>query len=416
MQSKKRLFIVSFLLFAFVSAFYWSDVKSAASTDVENVEPSGGVDLFGTGLEVTQGTQSLNNTVRLAAGKLTFVRFYVGSNGNNAVTTARLTVSNGTNTQVLVPGNPGGEVNVLANSNRRILNQSFWFQLPDAFTVAGTISLVAEVNPEPRNVQETNLANNFWTIQTGNIQFENVPTLNLVIYNIGYTSNGTEYFPRDTEAQQMADWISKAWAVSGVQFISRRESIRETLGEDRIPNCNEVNDFMMAKRTIDLQTPNSGVLPTTRYYGFVADGGGFMRGCANGLPGFASSGPTGVPRNNNGLLGRWDTDGSYGDWYGAHEVAHNLNRRHAEFCNARGGAPFPNPNGSISPFTTGANAVFGFDLATQVVYGPDWTENMAYCPKQWTSNFTVNGIMAFMQANLNIANQPDYSTLVAQDS
>jgi len=276
--------------------------------------------------------------------------------------------------------------------------------------------LSAEVNPVPRSVSETDFSNNFWQTESGILQFENVPPLQLVIYNIGYTVNDTEYFPRDTEPQQMANWIGKAWAVSSVPFFARRESIRETLGEERLPTCREVNDFLMSKRTIDLQTAGSGVTETTRYYGLVSDEGGFMRGCANGLPGFASSGPTGVPRNNNGLLGNWDTDGTYGDWYGAHEVAHNLQRYHAEFCNARGGRPFPNPNGSISPITSGPNSVFGFDLITGAVYGTDWTENMGYCPKQWTSDFTVNGIMTFMQQNLNPSNQPDYSSLVAQDS
>ena len=421
-QRTGKLYIASAFVLLIGLVLIWPNLQSAASVsekDVVTVDTAGpldGLDLVATGLEVTQGTQSLNNTVRLAAGKRTFVRFYVNSNGDNAVVTARLTVSNGTNTQVLVPGNPASEVNVLANPDRRILNQAFWFQLPDAFTAAGSITLSAEVNPAPRQVQEIDFSNNTWAIPLNAIQFENVPPLTLVIYNVGYTVNATEFFPRDTEPQQMVDWIRKAWTVPDVQFIARRESIRETLGEDRLPTCREVNEFLMSKRTIDLQTPASGVLASTRYYGLVDDRGGFMRGCANGLPGFASSGPTGVPRNNNGLLGNWDTDGTYGDWYGAHEVAHNLARFHAEFCNARAGRPFPNPDGSISPFATGRNAVFGLDLMTSAVYGSDWTENMAYCPKQWVSDFTVNGILTFMQQNIGAANQPDYSPLTPQDS
>ena len=287
------------------------NTKSEASLDAETVvREVGGLDLTATGLEITQGTQSLLNSVRLVAGKATFVRFYVQSNGNNAVTTARLTVTRGANSIVLNPINPGLEINVLQNPNRAILNQAFLFQIPANYPTVGTFGLSAEVNPVPRSVSETDFSNNFWQTESDILQFENVPPLQLVIYNIGYTVNDTEYFPRDTEPQKMANWIGKAWAVSSVPFFARRESIRETLGEDRLPTCREVNDFLMSKRTIDLQTAGSGVTETTRYYGLVSDEGGFMRGCANGLPGFASSGPTGVPRNNNGLLGNWDTDGT----------------------------------------------------------------------------------------------------------
>lgn len=378
-----KLFIAIFLFIGFCA------VNGAAQ-----------IDLIGTGLEVTQGTQSLDNSVRLAAGKTTYVRFYARSVGGNAVTTAKLTVTKGGNSVVLTPINPGGEVNVLAEPDRKILNQIFTFMLPEAYTTVGTIGLLAEVNPAPRNVEETNTANNFWEITSGSLQFETVPTLDLVIYSIGYTIDGTEYYPRDVEREQVVDWIKKAWAVNNVTFKFRKESIRETLGEDRLPTCREVNNFMLTKRTADLQTPGSEITASTRYYGMVSDEGGFMRGCANGLPGFASSGPTGKPRTNpDAFLGSWDTDGSFGDWYGAHEIAHNLNRRHAEFCGARGGVAFPNPDGSISPTTTGPNTVFGTDLITGAIYPTNWTENMAYCARQWTSDFTVNGIMTFMQQN-----------------
>lgn len=215
----------------------------------------------------------------------------------------------------------------------------------------------------------------------------------------------------------MVDWMARALPVSSINFQFRKESIRETLGEDRIPTCEEVNNFLLAKRTIDLQT-QSGVTTKARCYGMVSDKGEFMRGCADDLPGFASSGPTGPTAQGgvNNFIGRWKTDGTYGDFYGAHEVLHNLNRRHAEFCDASGGEPFPNPGGSISPTTTGTNAVFGFDRKSSAIYAPNWTENMAYCARQWISDFTHNGTMTFIQQNLRPLNQPDYSSLVAQDS
>jgi len=127
--SIKKLFTATFLLIGFCLAILiLPNTKSEESLDAETVvREVGGLDLIATGLEITQGTQSLLNSVRLVAGKATFVRFYVQSNGNNAVTTARLTVTRGANSIVLNPINPGLEINVLQNPNRAILNQAFLF-------------------------------------------------------------------------------------------------------------------------------------------------------------------------------------------------------------------------------------------------------------------------------------------------
>jgi hypothetical protein len=206
----------------------------------------------------------------------------------------------------------------------------------------------------------------------------------------------------------MVDYMRRAYPVSQIRFELRKESIREALGADRLPECDEVNRFLQAKRNYDLQT--GAVTPQARYYGMVSDGGGFLRGCADGLPGFTSSGPTGTPTST---FAAWDTDGTYGDWYGAHEVAHNLERYHAEFCEASDGRPFPNPGASISPTTTGPNTVFGYDIGTGAIYDTTWTDNLAYCDRQWLSDFSHNGVMTFLQGT---AFQPSFVSLAAQDS
>ncbi|MBC7798426.1 MAG: VCBS repeat-containing protein [Pyrinomonadaceae bacterium] len=417
MYSKKGLFVAIFFVFG-LSLFilpgsgFLNSATTEASADINN-----SFDFVATGLEVTQGTQNLRNTVRLVAGKTTFVRFYVRANGHNAVTNASLTVTRGSNSTVLFPVNPGGEINVLPNPNRTIRNQAFLFQLPEALTNVGTIGLSAQVNPQG-NINETDFSNNTFTIPAGNIGFEEVPSLDLVIYNIGYRMNGIEYFARDFEPALMVNWMSRALPVSQIRYELRKESIRDALGADRLPTCEEVNNFLLAKRTLDLQTPSSGITTKARYYGMVSDKGEFMRGCASGLPGFASSGPTGETLGGdiNEFIGRWKTDNSYGDFYGAHEVLHNLNRLHAEFCEASDGTPYPNPGGSISPTNSGLDTVFGFDTKDGAIYPTNWTDNMAYCPRQWISDFTHNGTMNFIQNNLNQLNQPNYASLVAQDS
>src|SRR6185503_2792326 len=119
-----------------------------------------------------------------------------------------------------------------------------------------------------------------------------------------------------------------------------------------------------------------------------------------GAPSSIASGPTGVPGNphDRTSAGGWDTDGSYGDWYGGHEIGHMYGRYHAAFCGVDSFIkPYPYADGLLS----GPDfRYFGFDLGdpgntiARQVYHPDvWTDVMTYCPKEWISNFTYEGIL-----------------------
>ncbi|MGH3481450.1 MAG: hypothetical protein ACRDQD_32125, partial [Nocardioidaceae bacterium] len=100
-----------------------------------------------------------------------------------------------------------------------------------------------------------------------------------------------------------------------------------------------------------------------------------------------------------------DSDGSYGDWYGGHELGHTVGRFHAEFCGASGGAAYPFPNGQLS----NANEAYvgidvgdaGLGLPLRVMGGVDSHDVMSYCDDQWLSSFTYGGV---------------YDRLVAEDA
>lgn len=353
------------------------------------------VDVASLGMEVTQGLQDPAGGIRLVMNKRTFVRFHVISNvSEGVVATAVLRAKQGERTVTLEPINPGGEILVKPAPNRAVRNDAFLFELPEGFR-EGTVSLAAEVNPAnpDRRVIETDTGNNTAALEA---KFEVVPTLNLVIYNIGYRDqNGQLLLAPDKDLRQMADWIARAWPVPNVQFWLRKEDISTVIGNG-LPECDVVNSFMASKRLLDLQNPANKIPRNARYYGMVSDAGGFMRGCADGLPGYTSSGPTGDPANYSGYT--WDKDGSFGDWYGAHEVAHNYARFHAEFCNAQAGAPYPFDGGRISPAGTAGEIAFGFDIRTGEIYNSNWKDVMTYCTYQWTGKFTYHALMdAFQQ-------------------
>lgn len=136
---------------------------------------------------------------------------------------------------------------------------------------------------------------------------------------------------------------------------------------------------------------HSDIPAGARYYGMVSDAVDRMRGCAP-VPGYVASGPTGVKTWG------WDFDGSYGDWYGGHELAHTYGRSHANFCGATGGSAYPYANGRISPSLTGNSAIYGFDIGTRAIYEPDWRDVMTYCDNQWLSDFTYEALMTKFQS------------------
>ena len=354
------------------------------------------VDLVALSLEVTQGIQDLNNSVRLVAKKRTFVRFYARTSQGTATAGALLTARRGDSSITLSPMNPGAVITVVANPDRTIRDQAFLFELPDGYR-QDTVSLRAEVNPSAptRTVDEPDYTNN--AVST-DVKFEEVPPLALVIYSIGYQDkDGNAIINDEKDARMMANWLSRSWPVPNVRYWLRREDISRSMGRG-LPECDAVNAFLTAKRLEDLQNPSSAIPANARYYGMVDERGGFMRGCADGLPGYASSGPTGPGGPDTSY--EWDTDGSYGDWYGAHEVAHNFMRYHAEFCGAKAGDTYPYDGGRISPSLSGADTVMGFDGGTHAVYGPNWKDNMTYCENQWTGKFSYHGLMDALQQNL----------------
>ena len=128
-----------------------------------------------------------------------------------------------------------------------------------------------------------------------------------------------------------------------------------------------------------------------------------MRGCAAGIPGtpdpsVVCSGPTG-PANWG-----WDFDGSYGDWYGGHELGHTFGRRHPGFCGESQDDlnNYPFPAGQLSTTDAGFG---GFDvgdpgngLPMVALPGSQWRDVMTYCNQEWLSVYTYEGIRSRLLA------------------
>ncbi len=354
------------------------------STPTATPTPTAGVDLVADAIEVVQAVQDLENGVRLVAGKRTFVRFHVHASSGESETTARLTVEHaGLPPVELVPLSLGGQITVRQAPDRAVPEHAFLFALPSEY-LSGRLNLTAELNPDGAPVEHS-AANN--ALSTS-VEFEAVPEQTIVLYNVIYEQGGTLHFPTQADRVQMVVWLRRAFPLSELHIIER-----SYFAGAGVPSCGEVNTYLAGKRLWDLAFGDEVPL-NARYYGMIDDGGGFSPGCALNVPSFVASGPSGPP----GVDFTWDTDGSYGDWYGGHELAHAWGQFDAPFCGAEvddGEPGFPNPEGRISNALVGPQAVYGFDIVSQAIYEPIWKDVMSFCPYQWISDHTHHGLLDF---------------------
>jgi hypothetical protein len=344
--------------------------------------PPPGPDMRVDAIEVTQAIQDLNNSVDLIAGKRTYVRVHVSSPVNVNDVFATLSGRRGVValTPTLNPGNPGSDITVRTNPNREQINDSFWFELPSGWTTAGNLTLTARL--DPINAKNDLVQSN--NVRAVTVNFLNAAPLQLRLMNVRYTSGGTTYQADSSQMAALESWLRRAYPISNLQ-VTRQTFVYPSSG---LPNVDTLNTLLAVSKVLRILF--SGEDARVVYYGFVDDGGGFMRGKAAGVPGTIASGPTG-----SGDFG-WDFDGSYGDWYGGHEIGHTRGRAHAEFCGADGGTSYPYPGGRISPALTGNTAIYGFDITSRAIYGPTWKDVMTYCANQWISDFTYEGIRNYM--------------------
>ena len=147
-------------------------------------------DLTITGIEVTQGIQDLDNSVKLFAGRTTYVRVYARSTFMPAPNvTARLSVGlNANSFPELTPTGWGCDTKLdvfpeEAADARPELDHSFCFKVPSEWVQEGVMNLTATVNPD-RSVLETDPNNN--SMKAGPFEPEETPVFQVAIRRIIY--------------------------------------------------------------------------------------------------------------------------------------------------------------------------------------------------------------------------------------
>lgn len=377
-------------------------VESAATAEVAVsafAEESAGL-LSVDGIEVTQVVQDIDHSVPLIAGKATVVRVYLSRPEGDAVTVrGEISVRRSpTGTPQRVPSLDTARVNPTQNgrlrTKRHDLRLSLNFRLPDSLTAAGRVFIQISSLTDAETAHP--LACSDCADRQVEVSFVEAAPLRVRLINLRYRTDDAPdgHVPRSLDVSLFRSWLGRAYPVSRVVFS------QATVDTDIRPPFADttsilVNAQLITMRRLDV---SNGTDQRTHYYGMVYDARFFfMRGRASALPDTpdptaVASGPTGDPE------GGWDTDGSYGDWYGGHELAHTFGRLHPGFCdgNSEDDFEFPFPNGQLS----NSNAKFvGFDVGDaslgipmRALPGTQWHDVMTYCERQWLSSYTYDAI------------------------
>jgi hypothetical protein len=341
-------------------------------------------------IEVTQGIQDLGHSVPLCAGKRTVVRVYLSYFATPGVTVrGTISVRQGpsdapfavaSDNAVVLSAADAGNVEVKRNDVTRSLN----FVLPH--TAEGQLGITLTSVTDAVTGAVLGIGGE----RRPAIWFHATAPLRVRVLGIRYTQNGVAHVPTPLDYALLLSWLARAYPTG--QVISTTGVVDGTAAAPF--GCGDVNAQIAAIRALDMA---GGGDERTHYYGLVSDAGFFMRGCAAGIPvnpspSTVASGPTGP------ATWGWDGDGSYGDWYGGHELGHTYGRRHPGFCGESQSDldNYPFANGQLA----NSDASFaGFDVGDPVnglpmaaLRGTQWHDVMTYCNFQWLSAYTYLGI------------------------
>lgn len=361
------------------------------------------------GVEVVQTIQSVDNSVRLIADKAAVVRLYLDpdSIGSASLVTGELAWRRDGGGMTYLPAM--NRVKVTPTKRPDLTEQRFDidlsinFRLPPEALKAGDLELFVRRLSVPGGA-DIPIA----TPMQFKVKFHSAPVLRIRAIGLRYkslTTPGTFVSPKAIHFMYLKSYLQRAYPVAAVEW-SQIVVDADLITPPFPANASDLaNAQLFALRAREI---SSGVDPRTHYYGLVDNDRGkdgcFMRGSAaydlkKGIFGLVASGPTGVP---NGWTG--DTDASFADWYGAHELGHTFQRRHPGFPKGEKGQPrdplepgFPYPDGLIT--TKPGNRFVGFDIGDpslpakmRALPGEVHHDVMTYADNQWLSAYTYEAI------------------------
>lgn len=349
-------------------------------------------------IEVVQSIQRIGNRIPLIAGKPTTVRIYVDPQTAPSSVPVAAELAwwrDGAESYLSVPGTvrlDPSTPHTLAQQ-RRDLRLSFNVRLPESALAKGPLGI---------RVSRLRLVGGDDFELDGSIEssvsFSPAPPLRIRAVGMRYRSGALLVSPEARHFDYLRSYLLRTYPTAELVWsqIVVDADFQAPLG-DRTALLSNAQLSAMRSREV-----SQGIDARTHYVALVDDDNGrnFMRGRASDIPGMPApdtvcSSPVGRP---GGLAG--DTDESYADWYGAHELAHTFGRYHPGFPVGEqdaSDASFPYEDGKI---TNPDDLCIGLDhgdqslmLPQRVLDGETHHDIMTYANNQWLSEYTFIAIL-----------------------
>jgi hypothetical protein len=405
------------------SYLFWQDRSDGALRGLANDAAAlAQTNMWITGLEVTQGIQSLNNAVFLVQNRRTFVRMYVQSDFPGVDTVGaqlEATWNGGSSDLPLTPINPvGTRLTVRTIPNRNDINESFLFELPLDWTTHTNLVLTAELNP-----YKVPLENDYTddTMAIGPLSFSASPRVVVNLVQMSYTLTGTIFTVPLTDTQNAISLVRRLWPVASTPgdytnsspgFRPRVWTLYDSgLGSRMNYSAQECSAYYQNVNGVITDTRNlcPSAYVDNRLIAYRSEQGlpddSFLYGLVPPAPGYGIRGQAfSGARVSSGASTATST--------AAHEITHTAGRSHPFKGSSLdtgkcGNTPadgamdnaYPYANSSIGPldgsyegFETGDPAL---KIKPAVLPSANWFDIIGYCGPRWISDYTYQAIYNF---------------------
>jgi hypothetical protein len=373
------------------------------------------VDLSIDSLEITQAVQSPSNSVPLIASRPAIVRVYAKYTGSVVPGSVNVSLTGARNGVALAPVTLGPQA-VSAAPSRSTYSSSFNLPLPTSW-LSGTVAMTATVD-SGAVVAESDETNN---VVTSTLKFNTVPALDIVIVPVRYTHTGSNkpgVYPPPT-VDTISDFIKRTYPLStiNVSFHAPMDftgdlSYIDPVTEEAPYWGNNAHTGLLDQVTSLKGTDllgQGGINSQKIYYGLVSTGtslnntwlplnSGFVLGI--GWVGTRVSAGLDIPAS----LGFSDPELTSDT--AAHEIGHNLGRKHAP-C---GLDPKSQTIDSNYPDKSASIVQFGVDIKNSKVLLPTSSnpkliarDVMSYCAPQWISDYTYKALYSALGGKTTVA-------------
>ena len=349
------------------------------------VSIAGAVDLSIQEIEVTQAIQDLDNSIPLVRGKIARARVYVGVTPpatHLSDLEVWLYAYSGSQGGSALPGSPlkmgpaDYPVSGAAVAQKRpSLASSFNFLIPSSWQSYDTLYLKAEVNPNKR-VPETNYGNNVLTDST---KWHTCSTVNLKLVQVA--SGGITVSLNSPLVSDALSYFKDVYPINQLNVSTLASGAIDATRSYTMPGSGGSCSAQWSALVDDMQDiyDNWSNRPSNAFvYGFLD---ATVPHCNQATCNLGCGSVSGTAAA--GIL-----DAGAGETL-AHEVGHNLGRRHAP-C----GVPDPDPNWPSATNPNGSIGEVGVRWSNFTAFGTTTPDFMSYCSPPWVSPYTYTGLQA----------------------